>query len=332
MTSRTLTSELTEHIGKRVTVEGWLYKRRDLGALVFAVLRDRGGLVQIVIKDEAEQHKLEGLYAGTVLRVHGLAKAEPRAMGGVEIHEPTLEIVTPVEEVAPIEVDKPIDHNSENFDTLFENRAVNLRNVKELGIFRVQAAVGTAFREYCAGIGATEIHTPKLLAGATEGGAEVFKLNYFDQTATLAQSPQFYKQMMVGSLERVYEIGPVFRAEPSVTTRHMSEYVSMDLEVGFVDFDGLLKMTSELLRHIAATVWRDRAAELEAWGAVKPVLTHELPRITWRKRTDFTSRRPAKTTATSWTWYRPRSAGSASTRRRSWVPRRYLSPSGRRPT
>lgn len=277
---RVLTNELKEHEGKRVTLEGWLYKRRDLGALVFVILRDRGGLVQVIVKDEVEQAKLEGLYAGTVLRVSGTVKEEPRAMGGFELHTPKLEVMVPVLDVAPIEMDKPLDHNSENFDTLFENRALGLRNINEQGIFRVQQAVGKAFRDYFAERGFTEIHTPKLLAGATEGGAEVFKMEYFGQIATLAQSPQFYKQMMVGVFERVYEVGPVYRAEPSVTTRHMSEYISMDAEMGFVDFEGLLATTSGLLNHICSYTWETAKTGLEAWGAKKPVLTKELPQIT----------------------------------------------------
>jgi nondiscriminating aspartyl-tRNA synthetase len=241
----TTVSELKKFVGKTAEVRGWLHKRRDLGGMVFVVLRDRTGVVQAVVKDEQEQAKLDGLYAGTVLRIGGRVVDEPRAVGGVELHDPKLEIVTPVAEVMPIEIDKPLDHKSENFDTLFENRVVGLRNLQERAIFRVQAAVGRAFRAFFEERGFTEVHTPKLLAGATEGGAEVFKTDYFGQMATLAQSPQFYKQMLVGVFERVFEVGPVYRAEPSVTTRHMSEYISLDAEVGFVTFDELLSMLSE---------------------------------------------------------------------------------------
>jgi nondiscriminating aspartyl-tRNA synthetase len=278
--SRVMTGELSQHIGKEVVIKGWLHKRRDLGGIVFLVVRDRAGLVQIVVRSEDEQKKLEGLYAGTVLEVHGKVVEEPRAMGGVELHEPELTVLVPVAEVPPIEIDKPIDHKSENFDTLFENRVVNLRNVNEQAIFRVQAAVGQAFRKYFEEREFTEIHTPKLLAGATEGGAEVFRTDYFGQVATLAQSPQFYKQMMVGVFERVFEMGPVYRAEPSVTTRHMSEYISLDAEMGFITFDDLLEMLSGLLNYIVDYVWLNAKSEMEALGAKKPKLKEQLPRVT----------------------------------------------------
>jgi nondiscriminating aspartyl-tRNA synthetase len=277
---RILTSDLKDHIGKTVSISGWLHKRRDLGAMMFVVVRDRTGIVQAVVTDPAEQAKLAGLQNGTVLEVTGLVDAEPRATGGVELHGPVLNVISPVVDVMPIEIDKPLDHKSENFDTLFENRVVGLRNINERGIFQVQATVGAAIREYLSQREFTEIHTPKLLAGATEGGAEVFRTDYFGTEATLAQSPQFYKQMMVGSLERVYEIAPVYRAEPSVTTRHMSEYISVDAEFGFITFDDLLDLLSGLLNHVADSVWKHNAPQLEALAAERPKLTKDVPRIT----------------------------------------------------
>jgi nondiscriminating aspartyl-tRNA synthetase len=292
----TTVTQLKEHVGKISEIRGWLHKRRDLGGLVFVVLRDRTGVVQAVIKDADEQVKLDGLQNGTVLRVTGKVVDEPRAVGGVELHEPKLEIVTPVTEVMPIEIDKPLDHKSENFDTLFENRVVGLRNLNERAIFRVQAAVGRAFRQFFEERGFTEIHTPKLLPGATEGGAEVFKTDYFGQVATLAQSPQFYKQMMVGVFERVFEMGPVYRAEPSVTTRHMSEYVSLDAEMGFVTFDELLTLLSELLNYMVDYAWEVCADELKALGAKKPKLSKELPRLAMAEIHDLYSKATGENT------------------------------------
>ncbi len=288
--------ELKKHIGKVVEVRGWLHKRRDLGGICFVVLRDRSGIVQAVVKDEKQVAKLEGLYAGTVLRIKGKVVDEPRAAGGVELHEPELTVISPVSDVMPIEIDKPLDHKSENFDTLFDNRVVGLRNLNERAIFRVQAALGRAFREYFDERGFTEVHTPKLLPGATEGGAEVFKTDYFGQVATLAQSPQFYKQMMVGVFERVYEMGPVYRAEPSVTTRHMSEYISLDAEVGFIDFDQLLTMVSELLGCMVDYAWEHAKDELELLGAVKPKLKEELPRLTMAEIHDLYSKATGENT------------------------------------
>jgi nondiscriminating aspartyl-tRNA synthetase len=278
---RVLTNELGQHLDKTVTMKGWFHKRRDLGGIVFLVLRDRGGVVQIVIRSEDEQKKLDGLYAGTVLEVHGKVVAEPRAAGGVELHEPKIEVLMPVTEVPPIEIDKPIDHNPENFDTLFENRVYNTRNLTEQKIFRVRASMLRYIREYLTDKEFVEIQTPKLLAGATEGGAEVFKTDYFGQEATLAQSPQLYKQMMVGAFERVFELAPAFRAEPSVTTRHMSEVMMLDIEMGFIDeHDDVLKMTEGLVYYVLTSVYRDHAVDLEELGAPELVLKPEFPRFT----------------------------------------------------
>jgi nondiscriminating aspartyl-tRNA synthetase len=164
----TTITQLKKHIGKTAEVRGWLHKRRDLGGMVFVVLRDRTGIVQAVVKDEAEAAKLNGLYAGTVLRIRGVVKDEPRAVGGVELHEPRLAVLSPVTEVMPIEIDKPPDHKSENFDTLFDNRVVGLRNLNERAIFRVQAAVGRAFRMFFEARGFTDSHAEA--AGGGHGG------------------------------------------------------------------------------------------------------------------------------------------------------------------
>ena len=277
--NRVLISQLSGQAGKTAMVQGWLHKRRDLGGMVFVVVRDRDGIVQAVVKDEAEQAKLEGLYPGTVLEIRGKVVAEPRAVGGVEIHEPKLVIITPVSDVPPIEIDKPIDHKSENLDTLFENRPTNIRNLQERSIFRIRAGLNRYIREFLTERDFVEIQTPKILAGATEGGAEVFKLDYFGQEATLAQSPQLYKQMMVGAFERVYEIGPAFRAEPSATTRHMSEVTMLDIEMGFIEsLDDVLEMVQGMVYSAVTRAYEDYKEELKALNAPELVLKPHFPR------------------------------------------------------
>lgn len=279
--SETIIGQLKEHVGKRSVLRGWLHKRRDLGGMVFVVLRDRSGLVQAVIKDKAEQDKLDGLQNGTVLSIEGKVVDEPRAVGGVELHEPELTIITPVTGVLPIEIDKPIDHKSENFDTLFEYRALNVRNVNEQKIFRLRAELTRYVREFLQRHEFVEIQTPKILAGATEGGAEVFHLDYFGQEATLAQSPQLYKQMMVGAFERVFEIGPAFRAEPSVTTRHMSEVTMLDIEFGFIkSHDEVLRMVQDMAYSAITRAYDEHGEDLKAVGAPELVLKPEFPRYT----------------------------------------------------
>ena len=219
MGARILTNTIAEHVGETITIQGWLHKKRLLGGLNFITLRDRAGLAQTKIENKDELEKLRGMQIGTVLSLTGTVAADERAPGGAELHDVVVEVLVPVTAEPPIEIDKPLDHKSENLDTLFEHRVIGLRNLQEAAIFKVQSAIKEAVRVYLRGNDFTEFISPKLLPGATEGGAEVFKLDYFGKEATLAQSGQFYKQMMVGVFERAFEINPTYRAEPSATTR-----------------------------------------------------------------------------------------------------------------
>ncbi|MDB4977916.1 MAG: Aspartyl-tRNA synthetase [Candidatus Peribacteria bacterium] len=280
---RILSSELKYHTGKQVQVSGWLHKKRQLGKITFLILRDRHGLIQIV--DETnESEKLRGLHNGTVLTVTGNVIGLEKAPSGAEIHHPVITVDVSVEHVSPIEVDKAIDHTPENLETLFENRVIGLRNVIERGIFKVQANVKQSVRDYLRSQDFTEFNSPKLLAGSTEGGAEVFKLDYFGKEATLAQSAQFYKQIMVGVFERVYEINPTYRAELSYTTRHMTEFMHIDVEMGFIEgLQDVLAIAGGIL-HVACTnAWKDHEEELLALGAVKPVLKQQLPIVSLKE-------------------------------------------------
>ncbi|HEY5442324.1 MAG TPA: aspartate--tRNA(Asn) ligase [Candidatus Saccharimonadales bacterium] len=276
---RILSVEVKNQIGQTVRVEGWLHKKRLLGGLTFINIRDRRGLVQVVIKDKEEVEKLRGLQIGTVLAVKGMVKEEPRAPGGAELHDAKLTVLVPVEAEPPIEIDKPLSHRPDNLDTLFEYRPIGLRNLQETAIFKLQAAITKALRDYFYQEDFTEIHTPKLLAAATEGGAEVFKIDYFGKEATLAQSPQFYKQIMVGVFERAFEIAPVYRAEPSATTRHMTEYTSIDGEMGFIDMEKLKQLLSGLLNYVSDDIWKNNEAELKLLRAIKPQFPEQIPSI-----------------------------------------------------
>ena len=260
-------------------ITGWLHKKRLLGGLNFVSIRDRSGVTQILVDKGDEIEKLRGLQIGTVLSVSGTVFADERAPGGAELHDVTLDVTVPVLEESPIEIDKPLSHKPEHLDTLFENRALGLRNLQEQSVFKIQAQIAHTIRDYLESLSFVELHTPKLLAEATEGGAEVFKLDYFGKTATLAQSPQFYKQMMVGVFERVYEIAPVYRAEPSATTRHMTEYVSVDAEFGFIELVDVRNLLSALLNRIVTDVWNTYEPELKRWNATRPLLTEEIPVI-----------------------------------------------------
>ena len=280
--TRTLTSEISSKIGEIVTIRGWLHKKRLMGGLNFITIRDRKGLAQtLIVGDELE--KLRGLQIGTVLALTGTVVADERAPGGAELHDVSVQVEMPVTDEPPIEVDKPISHKSEHLDTLFENRVLNIRNIQEQKIFKIRAGLTRYIRDFLNEKEFVEIDTPKLLAEPTEGGAEVFKLDYFGKTATLAQSPQFYKQIMVGAFERVYEIGHSYRAEPSATTRHLTELTMLDIEMGFVEgHDEVLDMVGDMTSYTLKRVYEEHADDLKSLNAPELKLADDgkVPRFT----------------------------------------------------
>lgn len=279
--SRVLSSDVSKHIGEKIVVSGWLHKKRKLGGLNFINIRDRRGLVQVLIEDKKEVEKLRGQQIGTVLRVEGKVIKDDRAQNGAEIHDPKLTIEVPVEEEPPIEIDKPIDHKPENLDTLFEYRALSLRNIQEQKTFKIRASILKNIRDYLVKNEFVEIQTPKLLAEATEGGAEVFKLDYFGKEATLAQSPQLYKQMMVGVFERVFEIAPAFRAELSATSRHITELVMLDIEMGFLkNHDEILGVVGDMTTSVLKQIYKDHETDLKSLNAPNLIVADKVPRFT----------------------------------------------------
>jgi nondiscriminating aspartyl-tRNA synthetase len=224
---RILTTELPAHTGKRVRLQGWLHRKRDLSRVSFLVLRDRAGLAQVVLDEPVH------LLPETVLELEGVAVANAQAPGGAEVHEPTLRVLAEPAEPPPVELHRP--EPKESLPTRLDHAAVALRHPVARERFRLAARAVRAYRDTLDALGFTEIHTPKIVGTATEGGANVFPVDWFGRDAFLAQSPQLYKQTMVGVFERVYEVGPVFRAEPHETARHLAEYVSLDAEMGFIE-------------------------------------------------------------------------------------------------
>jgi nondiscriminating aspartyl-tRNA synthetase len=294
---RVLSRELKEHIGKPVVIQGWLHKKRLLGGLTFLNIRDRSGLTQVVVKDKDEVEKLRGLQIGTVLEVTGTPADEPRAPGGVELHDATLTVMVAVTDEPPIEIDKPLSHKPENLDTLFDNRVIGLRNLQEAKIFKMRSELTRYIREFLYKNDFVEINTPKIVAGSAEGGAEVFKLDYFGQEATLAQSPQLYKQIMVGVFERVFEIAPAFRAEMSATTRHVSEVTMLDIEMGFItDHNDVLDMVQDMVYSVLTTAYEAHGEDLKSLNAPELVLKPEFPRYTMAKIHELFSKETGKDT------------------------------------
>ncbi len=276
---RLLSGTLKDHDGEIVHIEGWLHKKRLLGGLTFINIRDRRGLTQVVVKDKNEVEKLRGLQIGSVLAIDGKVTNEPRAPGGAELHDPSITVLVPVTIEPPIEIDKPLSHKSENLDTLFDHRALGLRNLQEATIFRLRSELLKYIREFLYDRDFIEINTPKLVAGAAEGGAEVFKTDYFGKEATLAQSPQLYKQIMVGVFERVFEIAPAFRAELSATTRHVSEVTMLDVEMGFISsHDEVLNLVQDLLYEVLTRLYKEHNNELTKLNAPELKLKPVFPR------------------------------------------------------
>jgi nondiscriminating aspartyl-tRNA synthetase len=226
---RILSTELAAHAGGTVRLAGWVHRRRLLKSVAFLILRDRAGLAQVVVTDP---ERLSAFPEETVVHVTGLARANPAAPGGVELVEPEIEALTDPAEPPPFDLYRP--QLTAALPTQLDHAPVALRHLRQRELFRISAAAVAGFRRALDGLGFTEIFTPKLVASATESGANVFGLDYFGRRAYLAQSPQFYKQMMVGVFERVYEVGPVFRAEPHDTVRHLAQYTSLDAELGFI--------------------------------------------------------------------------------------------------
>src|SRR5919204_3018772 len=216
---RMLSSELRSHVGARVRLSGWLHHQRRLSRIGFLILRDRTGLAQIVAEEPAALEVVEGLLPETVLDVEGVVVASTQAPGGAEVHQPSFVVLAEPEGMPPVDLRRP--RLKEQLPTVLDHAPVALRHPRQRAIFEITAAATHGFRSTLDGLGFTEIQTPKIVASATETGANLFPVDYFGRDAFLAQSPQLYKQTMVGVFERVYEVGPVFRAEPHETGRHL---------------------------------------------------------------------------------------------------------------
>jgi nondiscriminating aspartyl-tRNA synthetase len=244
---RILAAELAAHAGEQVVLQGWLHRRRSLSRVSFLVLRDRSGLAQIVLEREAH------LAPETVLEVRGRAVANDQAPGGVEVHDAELTVIAAPVEPPPVELHRP--EPRESLPVRLDHAPVALRHPLVRERFRLTARAIAAFRATLGALDFTEIQSPRIVGAATEGGANVFRLDYFGRDAFLAQSPQFYKQIMVGVFERVFETGPVFRAEPHETARHLAEYVSLDAELGFIgDHRDVMDVVAGCVRAMIAAV------------------------------------------------------------------------------
>jgi nondiscriminating aspartyl-tRNA synthetase len=278
--ARSHSHELGQKVGQRVQLQGWLYTLRKLGGITFLILRDGWGTAQIVLESEAQLAPLTEANAmpESVIRVEGEVRATPQAPDGIEIGDPTITLLTAVTEPLPVLISKREINAA--LPTLLDHAVVANRHPARRALFRLGAGVMAAFRSHLNGRGFTEIQSPKLVASATESGANVFGVDYFGRRAYLAQSPQFYKQVMVGVFERVFEVGPVFRAEPHDTIRHINEYVSLDVEFGFIENHfTVMALLRETLANIFAHLHTHFAPEIALTGAALPAVPATIPHI-----------------------------------------------------
>lgn len=270
-----------EYEGKEVRMNGAIHKIRDMKGVAFLVLRKREGLVQTVYEEGVTDIPLKELREEDTVEVCGVVTAEERAPFGFEIRLKEVRILSEPQKTMPIAINKWKLNTS--LETKLDLRPISLRNTLERAKFRIQEGLVRGFRDYLHSQGFTEIHSPKIGARGAEGGANMFRLEYFHKHSVLAQSPQFYKQMMVGVFDRVFEVAPVFRAEKHNTKRHLNEYISLDLEMGYIDsFQDIMEMETGFLQYTMSLLSREYERELKMLKVELPK-TEEIPVVRFDK-------------------------------------------------
>ena len=264
--SELLAGDLT---GETVRVNGAVHAIRDMGEVAFVILRKREGLLQCVYEEGKTNFDLKDLKEGATVEVKGVVSKEDRAPNGIEIRLSEIQVLSEPVEPMPLAISKGKLNTS--LEANLNYRAISLRNVRERAKFRIQEGIVRGFRDFLYKEGFTEIHTPKLGAKSAEGGANLFKLEYFHRPAILQQSPQFYKQMMVGVFDRVFETAPVFRAEKHNTKRHLNEYTSLDFEMGYIDgYEDIMAMETGFLQYTMELLSKEYAKELKMLNITLP--------------------------------------------------------------
>lgn len=283
--TRILACQLSMHLNQQVMVRGWLHSVRAFGKLTFLVLRDRSGLCQVVIEDKECSRKVSALQPGSIIQVIGTATPSQQAGLGIEIISPQVTIEVPITTPLPLEYNKPAIGT--DLDHILDHRPLSLRNRSIQAVFRIQGEIAHAYRLYMHDqVGAYEYFSPNMLGASSEGGAEFFHVDYFGNTATLAQSSQLYKQIMVGVNERVFALAPFFRAEPSQTTRHLTEGKQFEFEMGFFNhWHDVLDIQEGVLKFIMRHLEKSCATEIELLGGNLVQIPQDvaIPRLTFKE-------------------------------------------------
>jgi aspartyl-tRNA synthetase len=270
-----------EHHGREVVVAGWVQDIRNLGGIAFIQLRDREGTVQLTAlkKENRDLFKtLTTLNRESVVAVRGLVQPNKEAPGGLEVLPRALDVLNPADAPLPMGV---VDKVGVELDTRLNARFMDLRRPESAAVFRIRSSVLKGIRAQFEQEGFIEVHTPKIVATATEGGTALFPVQYFERKAFLNQSPQLFKQMLMATgFDRVYEIGPAFRAELHDTVRHLNEFTSIDIEMAYTDEEGVMGVLERCLRSAVECVLREREKELRTLN-----IQLELPRLPFRRLT-----------------------------------------------
>lgn len=284
---RTIAAELPQAVGKSAKIAGWVNVRRDHGKLIFLDIRDRSGIVQVVVTPKAAEalEVAKDLRAEWVVEIEGEVKERPESMrtegplGHIEVTAQKISVLSKAQEL-PFELGTEV-----NLDTHLDHLPLTLRSERSRDIFKLQASILDAYRTSLKQQGFTEFAAPVLVGGDAEGGAAAFKVNYYyDQTAFLATSPQFYKQIMVGPLERAFTVAKIFRAEKSATTRHLSEATCIDFEMGFVEnhLDPMREL-EHAIRYVVDVVSREHADTFTRFGTTPPLMQETIPILTLKE-------------------------------------------------
>lgn len=282
------TENIIEHIGNRIKLHGSVYKIRKMSGFAFVLLRTKRVVIQCIYSEEFSNFNLEILKEESCIKLTADVIKEERSKTGWELRMIDVEILSEPKEESPIVINnKKVDTSLEN---ILDYRPITLRNEKERAIFKLQEGICNGFRKFLLEQKFTEIHSPKIVFAGAEGGANIFHLNYFNKDAYLAQSPQFYKQMMVGVYERVFEIAPVFRAEKHDTSRHLNEYTSVDFEMGYIEsFEDIMHMEAIMLKFALAELEGNYSYELELLNVNLPNVT-AIPSIKFMEAKELISR------------------------------------------
>lgn len=284
---RTLTKEIKGCLGERVIIQGWIQALRDQGSIKFLIVRDISGLIQVVVSKEDKGVFLacKELTLESVVEIEGLVKEEKQAPGGVEIKAQSITLLSSADSGLPIQVVEKAGNETDQQIRL-DWRWVDLRKPEKALIFKVWTAMEQAFREYCISNNFIEIHSPKIVVTSTESGSELFEIKYFKQKAYLAQSPQLYKQMaMAAGFEKVFEVGPVFRANPSFTSRHDTEFTMYDVEISFIKSHHDLMEEEEKMMVAMFTAIKEKYGEeiKNLYGQEVKIPTIPFPKLTLKE-------------------------------------------------